>query len=81
MRGRWLYRDLGKSIPGERNTAQVEGSQFRFLVNEVEAEVGLLDWDHIVTPARSWSVDHGKGWWEAICPFAKFSWKPLEGFK
>ena len=30
-------------------------------MNEVEAEVGLLDWDHIVTPARSWSVDHGKG--------------------
>ena len=50
-------------------------------MNEVEAEVGLLDWDHIVTLARSWSVDHGKGWWEAICPFAKFSWKPLEGFK
>ena len=61
LRGRWLYRDLGKSIPGERNTAEAGGSQSRFLVNEVEAEVGLLGWDQIVTPARSSSVDHGKG--------------------
>lgn len=44
-------------------------------MNEVEAEVGLLDWDHIVTPsARSWSVDHGSG---GGLPFAKLSWKPL----
>lgn len=61
LRGRWLYRDLGKSIPGERNTAEAGGSKSRFLVNEVEAAVGLLGWDQIVTPARSSSVDHGKG--------------------
>ena len=83
LRGRWLYRDLGKSIPGERNTAEAGGSQSRFLVNEVEAEVGLLGWDQIVTPARSSSVDHGKGagvgGWCAL--YAKFIWKPLEGFK
>ena len=80
LRGRWLYRDLGKSIPGERNTAEVGGSQRRFLVNEVEAEVGLLGWDQIVTPTSSWSVDHGKGR-GMVCPYAKFIWKPLEGFK
>ena len=81
LRGRWLYRDLGKSIPGERNTAEAGGSQSRLLVNEVEAEVGLLGWDQIVTRARSPSVDHGRGagGWSAL--YAKFIWKPLEGFK
>ena len=42
LRRKCLYKDLGKSVAGKKNTAEAAVSRCgpRFLVNEVEEEVG-----------------------------------------